>query len=219
MMKKSKRMNIPLFPLQTVLFPKMNLSLYIFEARYKLMVKECMRKKAPFGVVLLKGVKEGAPADPAAELYLIGTLANITKSTVDKKGETKIEVRGGQRFRILEIFQQKPYFKAEVGLQPEPTGDKDAVAKLYQQVSDGNKALLHLFTNVTGQVLQNPQVPNSPIGLSYWMGHVLPLELEDKQNLLELPTVQMRLEKEMKFLDQEKQRLEMIRFRQKVAFN
>ena len=62
---------IPLFPLNTVLFPGMPLSLHIFEERYKLMIKHCLDEECPFGVLLIREGKEvdGIPSvgHPGAE--------------------------------------------------------------------------------------------------------------------------------------------------------
>ena len=66
--------DLPLFPLNAVLFPGGELALRIFEPRYLDLVRECTRQERPFGVCLiLDGAEAGAPAMPAA----VGTLARI----------------------------------------------------------------------------------------------------------------------------------------------
>ena len=70
----NEAVRIPLFPLNTVLFPGGPLPLRIFETRYIDMISERMREDAPFGVLL---IKEGHEAGPAST-YEIGTLARIT---------------------------------------------------------------------------------------------------------------------------------------------
>src|SRR5262249_50490638 len=65
---------LPLFPLNTVLFPGGRLPLRIFEQRYMEMEKACLRERSPFGVCLIREGREvGAPAIPAD----VGTLARI----------------------------------------------------------------------------------------------------------------------------------------------
>jgi hypothetical protein len=44
---------LPLFPLNVVLFPQMPLPLHIFEERYKILINRCLQEGAPFGVVQL----------------------------------------------------------------------------------------------------------------------------------------------------------------------
>ena len=66
-----------LFPLNTVLFPKMPLPLHIFEERYKLMITECMEADEPFGVVL---IEEGSKAfGPLAQPHAVGCTARVVQ--------------------------------------------------------------------------------------------------------------------------------------------
>ena len=65
---------LPLFPLNTVLFPNMVLPLHVFEERYKLMINTCLAQDKPFGVVLIySGTEAGGPAVP----HSVGTVARI----------------------------------------------------------------------------------------------------------------------------------------------
>ncbi len=90
---------VPLFPLKTVLFPGGILPLKVFETRYIDMVRECMKREAPFGVVLIKSGQEvGAPADPEA----VGCFAHISQWDMPNLGVMMLRTEGGKRFRILE---------------------------------------------------------------------------------------------------------------------
>jgi len=92
-----KRHEIPLFPLNAVLFPGGTLGLRIFEARYLDMVRECARGGRGFGVCLImEGQEAGAPALPAA----VGTLASIIDFDTLPDGLLGISVTGGARFRV-----------------------------------------------------------------------------------------------------------------------
>ncbi|MCI0849057.1 MAG: LON peptidase substrate-binding domain-containing protein, partial [Chloroflexi bacterium] len=85
---------LPLFPLNLVLFPGMDLPLHIFEQRYRDMIGECLDKDAPFGVVLIKeGVEVGDPADPER----IGTSTRILSSEILDQGRMNILTRGERR--------------------------------------------------------------------------------------------------------------------------
>ena len=76
-------LDIPLFPLNTVLFPGGFLPLRIFEPRYLEMVATCMQQQMPFGVVLIRnGGEVGAPA----ETFAVGTLAAIIDFDKSKDG-------------------------------------------------------------------------------------------------------------------------------------
>jgi len=92
-----KRREIPLFPLNAVLFPGSTLGLRIFEARYLDMVRECARSGRGFGVCLImQGQEAGDPALPAA----VGTLASIVDFDTLPDGLLGISVTGGARFRV-----------------------------------------------------------------------------------------------------------------------
>lgn len=88
---------IPLFPLNAVLFPGSTLGLRIFEARYLDMVRECARGEGVFGVCLImQGQEAGEPALPAA----VGTIARIVDFDTLPDGLLGITVTGGARFRV-----------------------------------------------------------------------------------------------------------------------
>src|SRR5256885_6297863 len=97
---------LPLFPLNVVLFPSMRLPLHIFEERYKLMVGTCMVTDQTFGVALIQsGVEVGGPA----QIFAVGTTARIVEIDRLPDGRMNLVVVGGERFRLLERIDDKPY--------------------------------------------------------------------------------------------------------------
>jgi len=95
----SARIEIPLFPLGTVLFPGGPLPLRIFETRYIDLVRRCLRDGTGFGVVL---IREGAEAGSAATTFDVGTYARIVDFSQQPDGLLGISAQGERRFRILE---------------------------------------------------------------------------------------------------------------------
>ena len=93
----SGHMQIPLFPLNTVLFPGGPLPLRIFETRYIDMVKDCVKDDAPFGVLL---IREGGETG-AATTHTVGTLARITDWYQGSDGLLGVTAVGERRFRLL----------------------------------------------------------------------------------------------------------------------
>ncbi len=90
-------MRIPLFPLNTVLFPGGTLTLRIFEPRYLRMVSDCLANQRPFGVCLIRSGREvGSIAEP----FGIGTLAHIVDWEQRQDGLLGITARGDRRFSI-----------------------------------------------------------------------------------------------------------------------
>lgn len=98
---------LPLFPLQTVLFPGGWMPLRIFEVRYLDMIRRCHAVGAPFGVVCLSEGSEVRRADPASPggfareaFFPVGTLAHIEQVAHPQPGLMVIHCRGQQRFHI-----------------------------------------------------------------------------------------------------------------------
>ncbi|OGT81411.1 MAG: hypothetical protein A3H91_06740 [Gammaproteobacteria bacterium RIFCSPLOWO2_02_FULL_61_13] len=89
---------LPLFPLQTVLFPGGRLPLKIFETRYIDLVSRCLRETAPFGVCL---IRRGTEAGMTAEFFPMGTSARIVDWDQRADGLLGITVQGERRFRVL----------------------------------------------------------------------------------------------------------------------
>ena len=96
-------MQVPLFPLRTVLYPEGPLPLRIFEARYLDMVSECLKNDRPFGVLLIRSGSETGPATT----YGIGTLARIIDWYQGSDGLLGITAVGRERFRLLTAERRK----------------------------------------------------------------------------------------------------------------
>ena len=88
---------IPLFPLNTVLFPGGILPLKIFEPRYLQMISDCMRKGSGFGICL---IQEGQEAGGPAEIHQVGTYVDIVDWEQRSDGLLGILVHGERRFRV-----------------------------------------------------------------------------------------------------------------------
>ena len=97
---------VPLFPLQAVLFPGGLLGLKVFETRYLDLMSACLREQRPFGVVALRGERDSHRADAAADFEAVGTLAELVSADSDRPGILQVRCRGTQRFRVLTSRQQ-----------------------------------------------------------------------------------------------------------------
>jgi hypothetical protein len=98
------RVEIPLFPLGTVLFPGGPLPLRIFETRYIDLVRRCLRDDSGFGVVL---IREGVEAGGPALTYDVGTYARIVDFSQQPDGLLGIRAAGERRFRIIERRRER----------------------------------------------------------------------------------------------------------------
>lgn len=88
---------LPLFPLNTVLFPGGHLRLKVFEARYLDMAADCLRQSRPFGVCL---IKQGGEVGRAALPETVGCHARIVTADMDGPGVMRIEVLGEGRLIV-----------------------------------------------------------------------------------------------------------------------
>ena len=190
---------LPLFPLNTVLFPSDALPLQIFEERYKQMMQDCLDSDSKFGVVLIKaGAEVGEPAIP----HSTGTVAHIVQVNRVKGGRMFISVAGQQRFVIKEITQYRPYMAAQVELLGDEP-DEDIPPTEMQAIRQVVNEHVRLSLGLRGGWVREARAPSDPAALSYFIAGLLPVGPQEKQALLEEPTVSKRLEAELDLLRRE----------------
>lgn len=184
---------IALFPLHTVLFPGGVLPLKIFEQRYLELTKSCLRDQTPFGACLIReGSEVGAPALPQQ----IGCLATIAEWEMPQLGLFHLVTRGGLRFRIARTRT------AANGLI---TADVEVLAPTPAppEVDPTCRKVLQLIIDKAGA----GRFP-APIDLddadwvSYRLAEILPLDLAEKQALLELDDAAERFVRLRRILDE-----------------
>ena len=95
-------MQVPIFPLNTVLFPDGPLPLRVFEPRYLDMVSRCLKTDTPFGVLLIRDGNEVG----MATTYDTGTLARIFDWYQGSDGILGVTAIGEQRFRMIACQRQ-----------------------------------------------------------------------------------------------------------------
>ena len=190
-------LRIPLFPLNTVLFPGGLQPLKIFEQRYLDMAAACMKDNSPFGICLIdKGGEVGRAAVP----HGVGTLATITNWEMEQLGILMITAQGGRRFRIIEtqvgdghLLKGTVELLAEAGPTPLP---------------QERERLLPLLQRIVGDLgperIPEPHRYDDAEWVGYRITEVLPIQNLAKQKLLELDDPLARLEILEKYLSQRK---------------
>ena len=192
----SNQRALPLFPLNTVLFPSASIPLQIFEERYKLMLQECLDSDSRFGVSLIREGKEvGAPAVP----HDVGTVARIVQVTRIEGEKFFVSAVGERRFRIVEVTQDRPFISAEVELLEE-IGDSPVSEGVISDATDLFGEYARLALGISGGWVRVTRMPSEPVSLSYHIARSVQMELEDRQRLLERESAERRLKAEIDML-------------------
>lgn len=190
---------LPLFPLNVVLFPGAELPLHIFESRYRLMINECYEQKRPFGIVLARPESEPLHEEP----YPIGTMAEIEALDRMEDGRMNLIARGSQRFRILSQHREKPYLSAIVEVYSDLVEAEQTLAAVTRQAQQLFHAYLEALLDVIGRSELEFVLPDDPEELSHFVAHLIDVQDEQKQHMLELTSTQKRLEEEITILRRE----------------
>ena len=179
-------MELPLFPLNTVLFPDGLLPLRIFETRYVDMVGRCMRQGSPFGVV---PIRSGAEVGGVVETAELGTTARIVDFSRLPDGLLGITCKGERKFRVLKLWQQPDglnvgdieYLPAEVvvELPVEYHHLGDLLRKVLPELGEPYASMPGNYTDASW--------------VSARLAEILPVSAADKAGLLELDEPLARL--------------------------
>ncbi len=200
--------SLPLFPLNTVLFPGAALPLQIFEERYKRLLQDCLDADRRFGIALIKsGSETGETAIP----YAIGTVARITQVNEIRQGRYFVAVAGERRFEISRIIKRRPYLVAQAEILPETAGDVLPIAQSAAAI-DALNEYLSLVMGLQGGWSSRVRASDDPAALSYYIAETLRVDLKEKQTLLEQPSAALRLASETEMLKRDLSAL-----RQRVA--
>ena len=209
---KSFSGSAPLFALPNfVMFPKTAYSFNVFEPKYKEMVSDILKTDKLFCINLLKDNSE-------SEVNNIGTLCYIIESKKLDSGNYTLIASGIKKIKINDINRIKSYDIAKLDL----IEDNDTVTE--EQLK--RKKLINKFISLVASSNENINlniIDTSMIStemLTNLGSLILPLENEDKQKLLELNDVELRLEVLCQFLDSElKVESDLINFNQIIPTN
>jgi Lon protease-like protein len=168
---------VPLFPLNTVLFPGGPLPLRIFEARYLDMISRCLKTESAFGVLLIRDGRESGPATT----HDVGTLARIVDWYQGSDGLLGITAIGEERFRLLASHRQADGLNiGEIELLPnEPS----------MPLPDDYREIATILTGVLDDLGRLYESLERRMDDAGWVTsrfvEILPIDLEQKQLCLE----------------------------------
>jgi hypothetical protein len=179
---------IPLFPLRSVLFPGGLLPLRIFEQRYLKMVRDCARNETGFGVCL---IREGEEAVSPVKTTEIGTHARIVDWYTLEDGLLGVSAVGTVRFVVDTSWQEDDgLFRARVNVLPEPAPHRlpEAYSLLAEVLGRFMEKVGHQYPSWSEDCLEDA------VWVGYRLAELLPLAGIEKQHLLELSDPMERLQ-------------------------
>lgn len=184
---------LPLFPLQSVLFPGGLLNLKVFEARYLDLVAACLREQRSFGVVCLRqGAEVGADAVSFED---IGVVAGVLDVDSTQAGILQVRCQGRERFRIVGTArQQEDGLWLATRYETLPADDVELpAAEVHASVAALARAIARLRSQGTMPFLEPLRLDNTGWVANRWC-EILPIPLAAKQKLMALESPSARLQ-------------------------
>jgi Lon protease-like protein len=150
-------MDLPLFPLNTVLCPGIALPLHVFEDRYRALVRHCLETTSPFGVVL---IREGREVGSGAISFSgVGTIAEIRDAGRHDDGRFDLLVVGTRRFGIRRVLEGRgPYLVADVAILDETVDDPGIAHQLAMKATRRFVTYLELLQPRSGETSEDIDV-------------------------------------------------------------
>lgn len=193
-------MELPLFPLRTVLFPGMPLPLRIFEERYRIMTRELLASEGGFGVLL---IREGHEVGGGAIPHEIGTTARIEEAEEVEGGRFVLQARGEQRFRLVRMLEPRPYPYGEVELIDDTRWeDAPPLRSALETVRATFPAYFRLALSLSDQWARGMKLPANPHDLVNFLAPWLQTDEDVKQRLLEIEGAAARVGQLAEVLDE-----------------
>lgn len=179
-------MQIPLFPLSTVVMPGGLLPLRLFEPRYLDMVRNCFRQQTGFGICL---IKEGAEVGDAAVPYAYGTLIKIVDWDQGENGLLQIVVEGEQKFRIVDTWQgDAKLLHGSVELLP-----AEQTSPVPEEYGHLVQTMQQILVQVAPGIVYKSPVYDDALWLGSRFVELLPLSAELRHELFSMDDSQQRL--------------------------
>lgn len=192
---------LPLFPLQTVLFPGGRLALKVFEARYLDLVSDCLRRGTGFGVVCLTRGGEVRRATAEVQFEPAGVVARIDAVDAEQPGVLEVACVGTRRFRLSAPAEQRAdglWVGPQAQWLPDdpPTTPAQAVQPTVHALA---QAIDRLAAQGTSPFVEPYRYEDAGWVANRWC-EILPIPIGAKQKLMELDDPALRLQLVHEFL-------------------
>lgn len=197
---------LPLFPLGTVLFPGMVLPLHIFEERYRLLLKRHLGSDPIFGVVL---TRSGYEVGDEPEIHEVGTAASVLKAQRYGDGRIDLIVEGTRRFRVLRGHWDETYLTGTIEWIEEPADGRTPtdLSRLDGDIRRAFEDYLAALARALGARPEPVDLAADPIGAAYTICAMMPLDVAQRQRLLEASVPEGLLREVLSMLRRERELL------------
>ncbi|CTQ51042.1 endopeptidase La [Jannaschia donghaensis] len=184
----------PVLPLRDiVVFPHMIVPLFVGREKSVRALEEVM---ADDKQILLSSQVDPSVDEPESDgIYRVGVLANVLQLLKLPDGTVKVLVEGRSRVKIHRFLENEHFFEAEAEELTESNGDQPTIDALLKSVSDEFERYAKVKKNIPEEALGAVQEAQDPAKLVDLVSGHLGIEVDQKQELLELLTVSERLEK------------------------
>ena len=156
-----------------------------------------------FGVIAIRKGRE-VGAEGVTALHEVGCVATVREIAPHPDGRFDLAAVGTERFRLLRVDDERPYFRGEVEPLTEETAQTgEAEAFAVNRVQAGFRAYLNALADRGGGVISVGDLPDEPLLLSYVVGAAMIIDLPERQSLLAASSALERLRLERSLLVRE----------------
>ena len=193
-MNEQVSQSYPVLPLRdVVVFPHMIVPLFVGREKSVNALEAVMDENKQ---ILLASQKDPGDDTPDADgIYETGVLASVLQLLKLPDGTVKVLVEGQNRVHITQYIDNADYFEAEAVALEETIGDVTVAEALVRSVSQEFEKYAKIRKNIPDEALSAVAETNEPAKLSDLVAGHLGIELEQKQELLEVLSISERLEK------------------------
>lgn len=186
--------DLPLFPLPVVLFPGVPLPLHIFEPRYRQMLEDIQLTKNLFALAYFDPTLSSNEVPPSGS---VGCVAEVTETQSLPDGRSNILTLGVIRYRIDSYVDRgDPYLVAQVSFFEDDEEDESQLAGPAKEVADTFTRIAQAVRTINDERAGLPDISNTePQRLSFLVAAAMEIDVEVKQELLELRKTSERLER------------------------
>ena len=200
---------LPILPLrETVVFPDSMTPLAIGQERSIRLVDEAVANDRPIALVTTRNEDE-EEARTEADIYSVGTAAQIHKMIRVPDGTLRILVQGTQRVRLLRLVQEEPYLVGEFEELPDVIAPGKEIEALARNVEALFSRIIGLVPYLPDELQLAAANAEDPSALANLIATTMRLKASEKQELLEEADVEARLRRLTVILNRELEVLEL----------